>query len=135
MSEKIPFPRFQNYLKGVVEPSVDAPLSFAISHSLSKWVFDLFRNTMIAGVLRYLSDRNGGWVLWIASEVAFITLLVFCLSYVNAWVFRPFHLLKNKRAGFILDSIVTLSIILPIWYCVVKGVPLAIEAVAQGQVK
>ena len=131
MSEKIPFPRFQNYLRGVFKPTVDAQTSFLISHTFSKWVFDLFRNAMIAGVLKYLSDRNGGWILWIASQVAFLALLMYCLSYVHSWMLTPFHFMKNQKIAFVLDFFVTLLITLPLWF----AVPLAIEAVAQGQAK
>jgi hypothetical protein len=90
---------------------------------------------MIAGVLKYLSDRSGSWVLWIASEIAFLALLMYCLSYVNTWMLRPFHFLKNQKLGFALDAIITLLIVIPLWFGVVRGVPLAIEAVAHGQTK
>jgi hypothetical protein len=135
MNEKIPFPRLQNYLRGVFHPTVDAHMSFLISHSVSKWVFDLFRNAMIAGILKYLSDRSGSWILWIASEIAFFALLMYCLSYANTWMLRPFHFLKNQKVGFALDALITLMIAGPIIVAVSLGVPLAIEAVAHGQAK
>ena len=135
MEEKIPFPRFQNYLKGVFKPTADAHMSFLMSHSLSKWIFDLFRNAMIAGVLKYLSDRSGNWILWSASELASAALLFYCLSYVHSWMLQPFHPMKNQKVAFWLNLVATLCISLPLWLLVIKGVPAAIEAVAQGQAR
>jgi hypothetical protein len=69
MSEKIPFPRFQNYLRGVFKRTADTD-SWLRIQSFSKWILDLFRNAMIVGVLKYFSDKSGTWVLWVAEQVA-----------------------------------------------------------------
>jgi type IV secretory pathway VirB6-like protein len=126
---------FSLNLKGVFKPTPDASMSFLMSHTFSKWVFDLFRNAMIAGVLKYLSDKSNSWILWIASEVAFAALLFYCLSYVNTWMLQPFHPMKNQRVAFWLNLCVTLLIVFPLWFAVVKGVPAAIEAIAHGRAK
>jgi hypothetical protein len=97
-------------------------MSFLISHTFSKWIFELFRNAMIAGVLKYLSDRSSSWLLWLASEIAFAALLFYCLSYVNSWMLRPFHPLKNKQIAFWLNFVVTLCFSIPFWFAVIKGV-------------
>jgi hypothetical protein len=122
--------------KRLLHVTSDSAVGFAIGHSFSKWVFDLFRNAMIAGVLKYLSDKSPtSWVLYIAAEVASLALLFYCLAYVHGWMLQPFHPMKNQRIAFWLNLIVTLCVSFPLFLAISKGVPTAIEAVAQGQAK
>jgi hypothetical protein len=65
--------------------------------------------------------------------VAFVALVLYCSAYNNTFMFRFFHPLKNQQLAFILDVIVTLAIILPLALAIYRGIPAAIDAIAQSQ--
>jgi hypothetical protein len=133
--KRIPFPRFQAYMaKVVVWHGVDAQTSGIVRQGV-KWFFDLIRNAVIAGVLKYLAAKSGGWVLEILSEGASLALLVYCMSYIQTWHLSFFHPWVPAKWARLLDVLVSLIVFLPLFYTIVYAVPTAIEEIAKAQSK
>jgi hypothetical protein len=100
---------------------------------LSKWIFDVLKNAMVAGTLKFLADKTGFLILRIASDVAFLALLAYVTAYNNTFMFRFFHPLKNQRLAFALDAIVSMAILLPVFLVIYWAIPAAIDAIAKSQ--
>ena len=135
MSDKIPLQKLQAYLSGIVQfRTFDYTISEWI-RAVTKWIFDLLRNAIIAGVLKYLADKSSNLYLRILAEVAFFALLAYCISYLQTWNLRPFHPMKNQKIARILDVTVYAVIFGSLFWLIAKALPAAIEAVAQGQAR
>jgi hypothetical protein len=133
-SQKIPFPRLQAYLSKVIlwHSETDTTISLFV-HQAVKWLFDLLRNAVIAGVVKYLATKADSWLLKIVSDAAFFALLAYCLSYVQTWQLRLFHPWEPAQWARVLDIIVSLLIIGPLFYAIIVGVPTAIDEIARAQ--
>jgi hypothetical protein len=72
-SPKIPLPRLQAYLSKVIlwHGETDTTISLLVRQAV-KWLFDLLRNAVIAGVVKYLATKSDSWLLKIVSDVAFL---------------------------------------------------------------
>jgi hypothetical protein len=101
--------------------------------SLTKWIFDLFRNAIVAGVLNYLADKSGSLSLKIAAAVASGALLAYCITYLNIFALRLFHPLKNQRFAFFLNAAFGVAIIVPLSLMITYTILAAIDAIAQSQ--
>src|ERR1700692_4496225 len=90
---------FRRYLSGVFVLFTDSGDYWAAGkiQSVCKWIFDVLKNAMVAGTLKYLTDKIGSLSLKICAEVAFVALLAYCAAYNNTFMFRFFHPLRNQR--------------------------------------
>lgn len=132
---KIPFPRFQAYLSKSVHwvPSEIATASRI--RNLVKWFFDLLKNAVVAGVLKYLADKTNSALLQTIASFSFCLLLAYCASYINTWHIAVFHGLQNRKLATVLDFALNFLLCLALWYAIMLGISVSIDEVAKGQLK
>jgi hypothetical protein len=102
--------KFETYRRQLFkEPRIEtAAIGFA--QRLSGGFFELFRNVMIVGVIRYLSEKTpSAWVfgLYLAS---FVALVAYFFIRVNTWYINLFGFLRNKRLANCLDWALNIGI-------------------------
>jgi hypothetical protein len=132
---KIPFPRFQAY---VTESFHWVPSEVATAsriRNLVKWFFDLLKNAVVAGVLKYLADKTNSALLHTLAGFSFTLLLAYCWSYINTWHIAVFHGLQNKKLAAALDLALNVLLCLALWYAIMLGISVSIDEVAKGQMK
>jgi hypothetical protein len=71
-------------------------------------------------------------LLQISAILAYVALLVYCLSYINWYVLTPFHFVKHKRLGLFLDGVATVGVIILLGSAIWGGTHLAIKAFSEG---
>ncbi len=121
---KIPFPRFQAYLRESFQWVPTEVATAARIRDLVKWFFDLLKNAVVAGVLKYLADKTGSALLRTVADFALLFLLVYCWSYVNTWHIAIFH-------GLVLNVVLCLAL----WWVIMRGIAVSVDEVAKGQLK
>ena len=62
-----------------------------------KWFFDLLRNFVLVGGLKYFYEKSGSAVLFYLHEFALVVIFLYCLSYADQWYLNLFGFLENKR--------------------------------------
>jgi hypothetical protein len=134
--KNVPSSRLQAYLSGIVWRHKEADtLVVRTTRQMIKWFFDLVRNVLIIGVLKYLATKSGSLLLKVIWDVAFASLGVYCLSYMQTWQFRFFHPWWPANWARVADLLINLAVIAPIFYIIVYTVPWAIDEIARGQAK
>jgi hypothetical protein len=103
-------------LGSIVEPSVGELAGGQRIRERTKWLFDFVRNIMILGVLRYVSDRMGGWGVWIIYQTCFGIFVGYIVSYWWDRDVRVFRWLPWQRTGAILDFMLNVIIAVVIWF-------------------
>jgi len=124
--------RLENYLAGVFHPIPEERVVTSAIQSVYTWLFTFLRNAVLCGVLQYLADASGSVMLQILAIVAYVALTAYCLSYINIWVLTPFHFVRPKLIGTLLDGLVTLAVLLALGYAVFAGTRFAIDEIAKG---
>jgi hypothetical protein len=124
--------RFETYLAGVFHPIPEERVAAGLIQSFYGWFFPFLRNAVICGFLQYLAEKSGSVTLQAFAIVAYVALAAYCLSYVNMWAVTPFHFVKHRRLGRLLDGLVTLAVLLSLGYAVLAGTQFAIAEIARG---
>jgi hypothetical protein len=126
--------RFENYLAGVFHPIPEEQVVAGAIQSFYGWVFPFLRNAFICGVLKYLADASGSLTLQTLAIIAYVVLVGYCLSYIIAGALTPFHFVKYRRLGVLLDALVTLAVLSSLGYAIFLGTRFAIDEIARGHV-
>jgi hypothetical protein len=61
------------------------------------WFFNLLRNFVLVGLLKYFYDKTGSPLLCYIHQFALLVIFVYCLSYFDQWYVNVFGFLENKR--------------------------------------
>jgi hypothetical protein len=126
--------RFETYLAGVFHPIPEEQVVAGAIQSFYGWVFPFLRNAFICGVLKYLADASGSMTLQTLAIIAYVVLVSYCLSYIIAGALTPFHFVKYRRLGVLLDALVTLAVLSSLGYAIFLGTRFAIDEIARGHV-
>jgi hypothetical protein len=65
--------------------------------NFSHWFFDLLRNFVLVGGLRYFAEKSGSPILWALHGIALFVILLYCLSYADQWYVNVFGFLEDRR--------------------------------------
>ncbi len=60
--------------------------------NFSQWFFDLLRNFVLVGGLKYFYEKSGSAVLFYLHEFALVVIFFYCLSYADQWYLNPVRL-------------------------------------------
>jgi hypothetical protein len=131
-SAKLMLTHFEDYLRGVFHPIPEEKIIAGLLQSFSEWFFVFLRNASLCGLLWYLADESKNLLLQISAILAYVALLVYCLSYINWYVLTPFHFVKHKRLGHFLDGVATVGVIILLGSAIWGGTHLAIKAFSEG---
>ena len=71
--------------------------------NFSQWFFDLLRNFVLVGGLKYFYEKSGSTVLFYLHEFALVVIFLYCLSYADQWYVNLFSFLEDKRIAHLLN--------------------------------
>ena len=99
-----------NYRKGLLQqPQGEIALTDLV-RNFSHWFFDLLRNFVLVGGLRYFAERSGSPILWALHGIALFVILLYCLSYADQWYVNVFGFLEDRRLAHWLNRIFNFSL-------------------------
>ena len=78
--------------------------------NFSHWFFDLLRNFVLVGGLRYFAEKSGSTILWVLHAFALFVILLYCLSYADQWYVNVFGFLDDRRHAHWLNRAVNMGI-------------------------
>jgi hypothetical protein len=81
-----------------------------LTRNFSHWFFDLLRNFVLVGGLRYFAEKSGSPILWSLHAIALLVILLYCLSYADQWYVNVFGFLEDRRLAHWLNRIFNISV-------------------------
>jgi hypothetical protein len=91
-----------------------------LMRNFSHWFFDLLRNFVLVGGLRFFAEKSGSVVLWTLHGIALFVILLYCLSYADQWYVNVFGFLEDKRLAHRLNRManigVAVALLAVIWW-------------------
>jgi hypothetical protein len=100
----------QSHLRGIVHNNEVNDEAMVWIQNFTKSAFDLLKNAMAVGVLRYLALKGQSTLLKVISETASMLLIIYCVTYVSSWRLRLFHPAAYRGIGALLDIAVGVAI-------------------------
>jgi hypothetical protein len=122
------------YLSQLVEQRPGEQAVFEVVRNFSNWFFDLLRNFVLVGGLKYFAEKSGSTILFYLHEFALFVLLLYCLSYADQWYVNVFGFLENRRHAHWLNRIVNISIAFALFLAIWWGSHTIVAEISRAQV-
>ena len=125
---------FRTYFNHLLERPQGEGSILDLVRNFSNWFFDLLRNFVLVGGLRYFAEKSGSTVLWYLHAFALFVILLYCLSYADQWYVNLFGFLENRRHAHWLNRAVNLSIAVGLFFLIRWAVHVIVAEIAHAQV-
>ena len=107
----------RSWLQTFIVPADQADRTAAQwGRSFSTWVFNLARNVLVVGALRYIADRTHSLLVEIAYSICVVVLIIYISSYWQEWDVRLFSRRSTRLSAFVADLVVNVTIGLLIYF-------------------
>ena len=101
--------------------------------NFSTWFFDLLRNFVLVGGLKYFYEKSGSPILFYLHEFALIVIFVYCLSYADQWYVNLFGFLENKQLAHWLNRLINFGIAAGLFFVIRWGASIIVEEISHAQ--
>jgi hypothetical protein len=98
--------------------------------NFSRWFFDLLRNFVLVGALKYFYETSGSPVLFYLHELALAVIFLYCLSYADQWYLNLFGFLDNKRIAHWLNRAVNFSVAVALFLVIRWGASIVVAEIS-----
>jgi hypothetical protein len=101
--------------------------------NFSQWFFDLLRNFVLVGGLKYFYEMSGSKVLFYLHQFALGVIFLYCLSYADQWYVNLFGFLANRRVAHWLNRTVNITIAVMLFLVIRWGASLIVAEISHAQ--
>jgi hypothetical protein len=122
------------YLSALVDQPQAERTAFEVVRNFSIWFFDLLRNFVLVGGLKYFAEKSGSVVLFYLHAFALFVILLYCLTYADQWYVNLFGFLEDKRRAHWLNRTVNISIAIGLFLLIRWAAHLIVAEIAHAQV-
>jgi len=102
--------------------------------NFSKWFFDLLRNFVLVGGLKYFAEKSNSTVLTHLHEFAQIVIFLYCLSYADQWYINLFGFLENKRLAHGLNMAVNIALAIVLFALINRAASTIVAEISRAQI-
>lgn len=101
--------------------------------NFAKWFFDLLRNFVLVGGLKYFAEKSDSTVLFYLHEFALLVIFFYCLSYADQWYINLFGFLDNKKLACWLDLAFNAVVAIGIFLIINRGASIIVAEISRAQ--
>ena len=125
---------FRKYLSQLFVQRDDEVALLDVVRNFSQWFFDLLRNFVLVGGLKYFYEKSGSEVLFYLHQIALVVIFVYCLSYADQWYINLFSFLENKTLAHWLNRAVNFSLAALLFLLIWRAASLIVAEISHAQV-
>ena len=125
---------FTLYRKQLLERRQGEIALWELVRNFSKWFFDLLRNFVLVGGLKYFAEKSNSIVLTHLHEFAQIVIFLYCLSYADQWYLNFFSFLENRRLAHGLNMAVNIAVAILLFAMINHGASIIVAEISRAQV-
>ena len=125
---------FTLYRKQVLEQRQGEIALWQLVRNFSQWFFDLLRNFVLVGGLKYFYEKSGSKVLFYLHQMALVVIFVYCLSYADQWYINLFSFLENKTLAHWLNRAVNFSLAALLFLLIWRAASLIVAEISHAQI-
>ena len=102
--------------------------------NFSQWFFDLLRNFVLVGGLKYFAEKSGSAVLFYLHEFALVVIFLYCLSYADQWYLNLFGFMQNRRVAHWLNMGFNIAVAILLFAVIHQGASIIVAEISRAQV-
>ena len=125
---------FALYRKQLLERREGEIAVAQLVRNFSQWFFDLLRNFVLVGGLKYFYEKSGSEVLFYLHQIALVVIFVYCLSYADQWYINLFSFLENKTLAHWLNRAVNFSFAALLFLLIWRAASLIVAEISHAQI-
>lgn len=125
------FTRYRNQLLQQREGEIAL---WQLVRNFSQWFFDLLRNFVLVGGLKYFYEKSGSAVLFYLHEFALVVIFLYCLSYADQWYLNLFSFFENKPLAHWLNRTVNIGLAVALFLMIRWGASIIVAEISHAQV-
>ncbi|MBC8012542.1 MAG: hypothetical protein H7X74_00390 [Methyloceanibacter sp.] len=125
---------FTSYRNQLLQQREGEIALWQLVRNFSQWFFDLLRNFVLVGGLKYFYEKSGSAVLFYLHEFALVVIFLYCLSYADQWYLNLFSFLENKRLAHWLNRTVNISMAVVLFFMIRWGASVVVAEISHAQV-
>ncbi len=125
---------FTLYRKQLLERREGEIAAAQLVRNFAQWFFELLRNFVLVGGLKYFYEKSGSPILFYLHEFALIVMFFYCLSYADQWYINLFSFIENKRLAHWLNRTVNLTIAVILFLLIRWGAKVIVVEISHAQV-
>jgi len=124
---------FVDYRNQLLQRREGEIAQWQLVRNFSQWFFDLLRNFVLVGGLKYFFEKSGSEVLFYLHQFALGVIFLYCLSYADQWYVNLFGFLANRRVAHWLNRTVNITIAVMLFLVIRWGASLIVIAISHAQ--
>jgi hypothetical protein len=125
---------FRKYLSQLLVQRDDEVALFDVVRNFSQWFFDLLRNFVLVGGLKYFYEKSGSEVLFYLHQIALVVIFIYCLSYADQWYINLFSFLENKTLAHWLNRAMNFSFAALLFLLIWQAASLIVAEISHAQI-
>lgn len=125
---------FTRYRMEVLQRREGEIALWQLVRNFSQWFFDLLRNFVLVGGLKFFYEKSGSAVLFWLHEFALVVIFFYCLSYADQWYLNLFGFLSDKRLAHWLNRAVNIGVAIALFLLIRWGASIIVAEISHAQV-
>jgi len=125
---------FTSYRNQLLQQREGEIALWQLVRNFSQWFFDLLRNFVLVGGLKYFYEKSGSTVLFYLHEFALGVIFLYCLSYADQWYLNLFGFLENRKIAHLLNRAVNISMAILLFLMIRWGASIIVAEISHAQV-
>jgi len=125
---------FTSYRNQLLQQREGEIALWQLVRNFSQWFFDLLRNFVLVGGLKYFYEKSGSTVLFYLHEFALGVIFLYCLSYADQWYLNLFGFLENRKIAHLLNRAVNISMAVVLFLMIRWGASIIVAEISHAQV-
>jgi hypothetical protein len=125
---------FGTYRNHLLERPEEEIVLLDLVRNFTQWFFDLLRNFVLVGGLKYFYEKSGSTVLFYLHELALGVIFLYCLAYADQWYINLFCVLENKQVAHWLNRAVNFGIAAALFLLIRWGASIIVAEISHAQI-
>jgi hypothetical protein len=125
---------FGTYRNHLLERPEGEIVLLDLVRNFTQWFFDLLRNFVLVGGLKYFYEKSGSTVLFYLHEFALGVIFLYCLAYADQWYINLFCFLENKQIAHWLNRAINFGIAAALFLLIRWGASIIVAEISHAQV-
>jgi hypothetical protein len=125
---------FSTYRNHLLERPEGEIVLLDLVRNFTRWFFDLLRNFVLVGGLKYFYEKSGSTVLFYLHEFALGVIFLYCLAYADQWYINLFGFLDNRQIAHWLNRAVNFSIAAALFLLIRWGASIIVAEISHAQI-
>ncbi len=125
---------FTGYRQQLLQQRQGAIALWELVRNFSKWFFDLLRNFVLVGGLKYFAEKSNSAGLTYLHEFALLVILAYCISYADQWYVNLFGFMQDKRRAHWCNMAVNIGVAVLLFWMIQHAASTIVGEISRAQI-